>query len=166
MIQKNMVYGFVTRLPKNQNEAYWVTRGHDDYNPEGSFLYEFDDEVGWRQIVKTRLDLEFFKSRPNDYSVEVLQGADSRPRRPVREELKAEAPKVEAAKGKLDSSWTEKEFNYQDPNGIATSAVSDKTETSKDKPPKTKEPVAPEPAMPEEVKSAFPAKRMGRPPKN
>lgn len=98
MIQKNTFYGWVTRLPRNENEMDWLTHGHDGVNPEGSFLYEFNDELGWKQLIRTRLDLEFFKSRPNDYLVEVFQGADSRPKRPVREELKPEAPKVETLK--------------------------------------------------------------------
>ncbi len=83
------IQGYVTRIPKNDNEMKWETRAYEGEDPEGSFLYTFtnptvDNPGGWKQIVYTRLDAEFFKSRPNDYIFEPLSGRPegARPTRP------------------------------------------------------------------------------------
>lgn len=82
------LYGHVTRFPKNDHEMKWETEGHPGENPEGKYRYVFCnvDESrrgGWVVPVFTRLDAEFFKSRPQDYKFEPVTG---RPEnlRPVR----------------------------------------------------------------------------------
>lgn len=87
MAEKQQLYGFVTRLPKDERELNWKTTGFQGFNPEGSYQYEFSDHVGWKQPVFTKLDAEFFVSRPNDYKFEAVAGRDSRPVRPKRDEV-------------------------------------------------------------------------------
>lgn len=82
-------YGTVTRYPK-PNEQVWMTQAFDSpEDPEGGFLYEFFDENGWKQPIKTRKDLEFFLARPSDYGVEQIS---DRPSRPARPSLEVEKP--------------------------------------------------------------------------
>ena len=103
---RTIVYGHVTRYPKNANEMKWETGGFEGDNPEGSFRYAFSNAdqanpFGWRQPVYTRLDMEYFLSKPNDYKFEPASG---RPEnlRPVRpnpveyfdEKVAEDAPKI------------------------------------------------------------------------
>lgn len=87
-MEKQNLYGFVTRLPKDNNELTWRTTGYVGTNPEGCYQYEFSDMVGWKQPIFTQLDFEFFSKKSNDYRVEAVAGREARPQRPVREEIK------------------------------------------------------------------------------
>lgn len=79
------VYGIVTRYPK-PNEIVWNTQAFDSLeDPEGGFLYEFNEGNGWQQPIMTRKDMEFFQSRPNDYKVDNIVNRPSRPQRPTPE---------------------------------------------------------------------------------
>lgn len=81
---RTIVYGFVTRLPKDANEIWWETEGHRGDNPEGKFRYRFSDQDGWRQHCFTRLDMEYFTSLPIEYRFESVSGRPEsvRPTRP------------------------------------------------------------------------------------
>lgn len=105
MAEKQELYGFVTRLPKDNNELSWRTTGYQGYNIEGTYQYQFSDNDGWRQPVFTKLDVDFFKSKPDEYRYENAQGRESRPQRPVREEVKpvVEAPKPEPVVAKSET---------------------------------------------------------------
>lgn len=87
MAEKQQLYGFVTRLPKDEKELVWRTTGFQGMNPEGSYLYEFSDHVGWKQPVFTEADMKFFLSKPHDYRFEAVAGRDSRPIRPKRDKI-------------------------------------------------------------------------------
>ena len=78
------VYGYVTRLPKDEKEVIWETGGYGGENAEGSFRHKFSDYEGWRQPVYTRLDMEYFMSKPIEYRFEPLSGrvTSVRPTRP------------------------------------------------------------------------------------
>ena len=98
MAEKQQLYGFVTRLPKDSNELAWRTTGFQGANPEGSYQYEFSDHVGWKQPIFTQLDYNFFMSKTNDYRVEAVAGREARPQRPVRDvEAVKETKPVEPA---------------------------------------------------------------------
>lgn len=86
---KVTVYGYVTRYPKDNFEMKWETGGFEGDNPEGKYRYAFSnvDEAGrggWTVPVFTRLDMEFFMSKPNDYKFEPASGRpeNMRPQRP------------------------------------------------------------------------------------
>lgn len=96
------LYGHVTRFPKTDFEMKWETEGHPGDNPEGKFRYTFCnvDEAGrggWTVMVFTRLDADFFKSRPHDYKFEPVSGRpeNMRPVRPSNDLLaKFDEPKM------------------------------------------------------------------------
>lgn len=104
-MEKQNLYGFVTRLPKDESELAWRTTGYSGTNPEGCYQYEFSDMVGWKQPIFTQLDFEFFSKKPNDYRVEAVAGREARPQRPVREEVKpgVDAPKPEPVAAKVET---------------------------------------------------------------
>lgn len=98
---RTTVYGYVTRLPKDEREVMWETGGYQGENPEGSYLHKFSDHEGWRQPVYTRLDMEYFMSKPIEYKFEPLSGrlTSVRPTRPspieeFDKKVAAEAPKT------------------------------------------------------------------------
>ena len=103
---RTTVYGYATRYPKSANEMKWETGGHEGENPEGSFRYIFSNAdqqnpFGWRQPVYTRLDAEFFMSKPDDYKYEPISGRpeNMRPQRPnpveyFDKKVAEESPKI------------------------------------------------------------------------
>src|SRR5262245_50152628 len=83
-------YGFVSYVG---DAPFYNTRGYDgangvnDPNPEGEYMYEFN-EGNWKSPIYTKKDQEYFMANESRFQVELPGGRPARPRFFKKDELK------------------------------------------------------------------------------
>ena len=91
-------YGFVTYIeqekPFYKTGAYEGGDGRNEPDPEGEYMYEFQDGA-WKWPIYTKRDQEYFVSKPKWFEVQLPGGRPGGRPRPSKEVVEPPKPKEE-----------------------------------------------------------------------